>query len=169
MGRTAYTGLFSEPKEKDEEISLKALDRVGMARYADMPYTQLSGGEIKLTLLARALGQQAGIIIMDEPTAHLDLRNELLFLETVCDLVKREGISVLIATHSPSHAFYFEGKGLPVRAALMRSGGEMFCGNPQDVLTEENIGEAFGIVTRLREETDRDGNLIRTITPLGTI
>ena len=116
MGRTAYTGAFSAPGKKDEEIAIEAIGRVGMLSFADRAYTSLSGGEMKLVLLARALGQESDVIIMDEPTAHLDFRNELLFLETIGELVRKNGISVLIATHSPTHAFYFEGLGIPARA-----------------------------------------------------
>ena len=122
MGRTAYMGLFGGPKKKDEEIAMESLERVGIAQYADRPYSQLSGGEIKLVLLARALGQSTDIIIMDEPTAHLDLKNELIFLETVSKIVAEEQKTVLIATHSPEHAFYFERLQTNVEAALVKDG-----------------------------------------------
>ena len=77
MGRVAYTGMFSIPADEDMMIAEEALQKVGIIQYRDRPYTQLSGGETQLVLVARALAQQTPILIMDEPTAHLDFRNEL--------------------------------------------------------------------------------------------
>ena len=91
MGRTAYAGVFGGPKKEDELIAEEAMAKTGILEYADRPYSNLSGGEIKLVLLARALGQSAELIVMDEPTAHLDLRNELKFLEIAADIVKNDG------------------------------------------------------------------------------
>src|SRR5690606_18272983 len=100
-------------------IALEALEMVGLADLAEQPYTQISGGQCQLVMIARALAQQPKIIIMDEPTAHLDFKNELLLLETVVDLVRKNGISVVMATHFPNHAFYYESNGIPTRIALM--------------------------------------------------
>lgn len=168
MGRTAYTGAFSAPGKKDEEIAIKAIGRVGMADFADRAYTSLSGGEMKLVLLARALGQESDVIIMDEPTAHLDFRNELLFLETIGELVRNNGISVLIATHSPTHAFYFEGLGIPARAALMSGGGFYAMDLPGKCITEESIAEVYGVKAKIGEE-DCGGRKIKTVSLLHTI
>ena len=157
MGRTAYMGLFGGPKKKDEEIAMESLERVGIAEYADRPYSQLSGGEIKLVLLARALGQSTDIIIMDEPTAHLDLKNELIFLETVSKIVAEEQKTVLIATHSPEHAFYFERLQTNVEAALVKDGEIYKIGAPSEVITKESIKEVF----------DVDADIITTVTEDG--
>lgn len=79
MGRTAHLPAFGAPGQKDEDLCRGALAAIGLADKADTPYQQLSGGELQLVLLARAMVQQAPLLLLDEPTAHLDLRNERSF------------------------------------------------------------------------------------------
>ena len=169
MGRTAYMGLFGGPKKKDDEIVMNALKMVGIEDYADRPYSQLSGGEIKLVLLARALGQGTDIIVMDEPTAHLDLKNELLFLETVSKIVSEENKTVLIATHSPEHAFYFERLKTDVEAALMKDGQIYKIGVPSDIITKESIKDVFNVDADIITTTNDDGIEEKTICLRNTI
>ena len=169
MGRTAYMGLFGGPKKKDDEIVMNALKMVGIEDYADRPYSQLSGGEIKLVLLARALGQGTDIIVMDEPTAHLDLKNELLFLETVSKIVSEDNKTVLIATHSPEHAFYFERLKTDVEAALMKDGQIYKIGVPSDIITKESIKDVFNVDADIITTTNDDGIEEKTICLRNTI
>ncbi len=169
LGRTAYTGLFGEPDEEDEAVCLAAMRRVGVDRFADQPYSRLSGGEIKLVLLARALGQQTRLILMDEPTAHLDYRNELLFLETIASLVAKERISVLMATHSPEHAFYFAGLGTETRAAMFKDGTIFAYGDPEEVITEAALEQVYGVKARIVTDIDEQGRAIRSISLRRTI
>ncbi|MCL2817583.1 MAG: ABC transporter ATP-binding protein [Clostridiales bacterium] len=169
MGRTAYTGVFGEPKPEDEGIALEALEKIGIGRFAEKPYSQLSGGEVKLVLLARALCQKTAMIIMDEPTAHLDFKNELLFLETIVELCAKENMAVLMATHSPSHPFWFAAKGLNCRAAMMSQGKLIACGHPEDVVTERNIREVYGVKARITADRDDDGLEMKTVTLFSTI
>jgi iron complex transport system ATP-binding protein len=152
MGRTAHMGAFGSPQPEDEDIALAALEKTGMAYFADTPYDRLSGGEVKLVLLARALGQQTALLVMDEPAAHLDLKNELLFLETFARLCREEHIAVLMATHSPSHPFFFEGKGLDCRTAMMGHGKILACGRPEDTVTAETIRQVYGVQAKITEE-----------------
>ena len=169
MGRTAYTGIFGEPQPEDDEVALEALEKVGISHFAEQPYSRLSGGEVKLVLLARALGQRTAMIIMDEPTAHLDFKNELLFLETIVDLCKKENMAVLMATHSPSHAFYFAAKGLNCRAAMMSQGKMIACGHPDNVVTERNIREVYGVKASISTDYDDDGLEMKTVTLFRTV
>lgn len=87
MGRTAHLGGMGLPQAEDKILVKEAMESVGIAHLADRPYTQISGGETQMVLLARALVQQTPLIIMDEPTAHLDYYNELLL--TSCCFWKR--------------------------------------------------------------------------------
>lgn len=162
MGRTAYAASIGRPTPEDEKLSLEAIGRMGLSRYADTPYNQLSGGEVKLVLLARALVQGAPLILMDEPTAHLDFRNEMLFLESVVRLC-REGISVIIATHSPNQALYFSTMGVPVAAALFGGDTIRYMGAAEDVIDSRTIGEVFGVEAKLLTDTAADGTPIRTM------
>jgi iron complex transport system ATP-binding protein len=108
------------------------------------------------------------MILMDEPTAHLDYKNELLFLETTVSLCREEGITVLMATHSPDQAFYFASKGLPVHAVMI-AGGRLVCaGAPDDVITTDVIREVYGVRARILTDRDENGQTIKKISLLET-
>ncbi|HWP95756.1 MAG TPA: ABC transporter ATP-binding protein [Syntrophomonadaceae bacterium] len=149
MGRAAYTGRFSSPAAEDKRIAKEALAKVGFSHLRHRPFTQLSGGESQLVLVARALAQKTTIIIMDEPTAHLDFRHEMVVMETIVDLVKTEDVSVIMATHFPNHVFYFENQGTPVTCALMHNKGFLALGQAGQVLSEANMQTLYGVNTRL--------------------
>jgi iron complex transport system ATP-binding protein len=167
MGRVSYTGLFSLPKKEDRKTAEEALERVGMLSFKDKPYTQLSGGETQLVLVARALAQQTPVLVMDEPTAHLDFRNELVFLETIAHLVKDTKITVVMATHFPNHAFYFENSNTGSRVALMNERMFYAQGSPDEVLTEHNMYDIFKIKSKLISHRWEEGNL-KQILPIKT-
>lgn len=167
MGRVSYTGLFSLPKKEDRRIAEDALDRVGMLSFKDKPYTRLSGGETQLVMVARALAQQTPVLVMDEPTAHLDFRNELGFLETIVHLVKETKITVVMATHFPNHAFYFENSNAASRVALMNDRMFYAQGRPDDVLTERNMYDIFRIKSKLISHKWEDGD-VKHILPIKT-
>ena len=169
MGRNAYAGAFGAPKGEDEEIAMESIRQVGLEKFADAPYTRLSGGEVQLVMLARALGQRTKIIIMDEPTCHLDFANEVRFLETLVKLCGETELSILMATHTPNHAYYFETHGLAVRVALMYEQKLAQTGAPKEVLTEEIIEKVYGIKTKIITYTDADGKEQRNIALLRTV
>lgn len=168
MGRTTYGNGFSGPDQKDRELAFAALETVGIPHLAERPYTKLSGGELQLVILARALVQETPAIIMDEPTAHLDFRNELLFMETVAKLVQSRQVGILMATHSPNQAFYFENKGLPVQVFVMGNRTILQQGTPDEVLTEETVSAVYRI--EARRAVYQDGQeILRQIIPRGTL
>jgi iron complex transport system ATP-binding protein len=168
MGRTAHAGLFGAPGREDYARCDAALRRVGIEALADRPYTSLSGGELKLVLLARALAQQTPLIVLDEPTSSLDFKNELLFLETLADLVKTDGIGVLMATHALQHPFYFETKRLPVKAVMLRRGEPARTGTPTELLTPQTLLDVYGVRAVVQEVPDGAGNTVKTIAVLGS-
>lgn len=149
MGRTAHVGGFGSPGEEDRQIVEDTMREVGISHLVDRPYTQISGGEMQMVILARALAQKTPIILMDEPTAHLDFYNELLFLEMVEKFVKQGERTVLMAAHSPNQAFYLASHGLQVRVGLMSNGSICRIGRPEDVLTEKNIAEVYSIESKI--------------------
>jgi iron complex transport system ATP-binding protein len=168
MGRTAHRSGFSTPDDVDLEIAREALAVCGVGHLGQRPYTQLSGGETQMVMLARALAQQTPIILMDEPTAHLDFRNELLFMETVVRLVREKGVSVLMATHSPNQPFYFENAGIDVCVAMMHAGRIHSTGRPTDVLGAGLFQGLYGIEVAVLEGAVADGPPIRQVVPLRT-
>ncbi len=167
MGRASYTGFFSLPGAEDRTIALEALEQVGMHRFKDKPYTQLSGGETQLVLVARALAQKTPVLLMDEPTSHLDFHNELRFLETIIKLVKTAGLTVVMATHFPNHAFYFENNQVRTRIALMNNQKINVQGSPQEVLTELHMSNTFNINSKVISYQWEKGHS-RYIVPLKT-
>lgn len=169
MGRASFLGPFSTPSPEDRAIAEEALEMVGILRLKDRPYTQLSGGEGQLVMVARALAQQSPLIVMDEPTAHLDYRHELIILETIADLTERTGLSVLMATHIPNHCFYFENRGITTRAALVRDHTITALGEPSAVLTEPNINELYQINTRILDYQLDDGGRMKQVLPISTV
>lgn len=151
MGRTAYSSLLGEPDKEDETICENAMKTVGIYKFAERAYTELSGGELRLVLLARALCQDAPVIMMDEPTAHLDYKNEMFFLETVSRLCKDNQISILIATHLPEHAFYFQSQNVATKAMFLKNGNCIAYGTPDEIITEERLSEVYEVYTKIVE------------------
>lgn len=170
MGRTAHAQGLGAPDEGDAELARDALCACGIEHLAQRPYTSLSGGEMQMVMLARALVQEAPLILMDEPTAHLDFRNELLFLETVQRLVAESHVTVLMATHAPNQAFLLAQAGVPTRVALMHHGRVYREGAPRSVLDVKTLREVFGVHACLLEGFDGEGGRpVRQIAPLHTI
>ena len=166
MGCTAAEGVFALPKAEHDARADAALERVGLLRLAERPYTTLSGGELKLVLLARALVQNAPLMILDEPTSSLDFRNEAIFLETLSSLARKEGIGVLMATHSLQHAFYFESRALPVTAALLRRGSPPLIGSPGELITPETLQAVYGVEAAVGE-IKSGGGAVKTVALYG--
>jgi len=169
MGRAAYTGRFSSPSREDIEIARQALHMVGLTNLEDRPYTQLSGGESQMVMLARALAQQTPVIIMDEPTAHLDFKHEMLVLETILELVRTQELTVVMATHFPNHAFWFENYGLATRVALMHEQSFLEVGEPADVLCEKNMRKLYNVDTRMLTFNINESMEMHQIIPVKTI
>lgn len=169
MGRAAYTGRFSSPSAQDKAIAQQALELVGLSHLKHRPYTQLSGGEGQLVMIARALAQKTPVIVMDEPTAHLDFKHEMVVLETIVRLVKNSGITVIMATHFPNHAFYFENNELNIRVALMHNKKILALGSPSDVIREENMKLIYNVNTKMVSCPLDNESELRQLIPVGTI
>lgn len=147
-GRTPYIHVFSSPSSKDVAIANEAMERVGIAGLKDKRFNELSGGEKQLVLLARVLAQQPKILLLDEPTAHLDFRNKTITLRFIQRLVK-EGLSVIMTSHVPDDAFTYSD-----RVALMHNGQFIASGCPEEVLTEDNLKKAYDIAVKLYTVVD---------------
>ena len=104
-GRTAHISLTAAPSHHDHEVAWNSLERMGIVDLAYRPYTELSGGERQLVLIARALAQEPKVLIMDEPSSHLDFGNQTRLLALVTNLVAEGDLAVLMSSHFPNHAF----------------------------------------------------------------
>ncbi|MBR4765794.1 MAG: ABC transporter ATP-binding protein [Clostridia bacterium] len=168
MGRTAQAGLFGAPGKEDYEICDSSMERTGVEIFAERPYTELSGGERKLVLLARAIAQEAPLIVLDEPTSSLDFKNELLFLETLCDLVRNDGITVFTATHALQHPLYFESEGIPTKAVMLCKGKPVKTGKPGELITPGTLLEIYGVRAAVHEIETEDDRKVKTVAVLGS-
>ncbi len=179
MGRTAYQSGFGSTDDEDRCRVLEALRTCGIDHLHGRVCTELSGGEMQMALLARALVQDTPLIVLDEPTAHLDFKNELVFLETVERLVSAHGVTVLMATHAPNQAFHLAAAGLDVRVALMSCGRVACVGVPDEVLTPSALWRYFGVRAALAHVSwvddsspgyfaDGQGTVMRQVVPLST-
>ncbi len=168
MGRTPHIGSMSSPSSEDYNIAEEAIKAVGIEHLKNRIYTTLSGGETQLVILARALAQDTSVIIMDEPASHLDFRHELILLELIAELVKTKKISVLMSTHSPNHAFYFENAGVPAKIALMHNRNIMASGLPGEIISEKNMERIFSITSKVFKN-NLPGENLSFIMPLKTI
>lgn len=169
MGRASYLGMFSSPSAEDIAIAEQALDIVGISHLKNRPYTQLSGGEGQLVMVARALAQKTPLIVMDEPTAHLDFKHEMVILETIVHLVKNTGLSVLMATHIPNHCYYFENNMIPTRVALMKENKFLAVGKPCEILSEPNLEQLYNVRTRVVNCGFENGHELKQVIPISTM
>ncbi len=138
MGRTAYGSLFSRPGAKDYAVTAQMLERLGISHLAQRSYTEISGGERQLVLLARALAQEPRFIVLDEPTAALDFGNQGKVL-TEIEALTGAGLGVLFTTHDPNHALR-----AAHRVCLLRAGTIVAEGDTKQVLTRDHLEALYG-------------------------
>lgn len=136
MGRTPHKKLFDVDTEDDDFIVKNALSRVGMDTFAQRIFRTLSGGEKQRVLIARALAQQAKVLILDEPTNHLDIRSQLEILE----LLRSLKVTIIIALHDLNIAATYCD-----HLFLLKTGRIVAHGQPQDVLTPTMIESVYGV------------------------
>ncbi len=139
MGRSPYLGPLGFETGADVRLAEEAMARVGIASLAERSILELSGGERQLVMVARALAQDARVLLLDEPTAHLDLRHKIVVLDLVREFV-RSGRSALVVSHDLTLAAR-----TCDRIALLREGALVATGAPADVITPQNLRTTFGI------------------------
>ena len=152
MGTTAQTGSFASPGKRQRSLANKALDRLGIFDLAGRGYGSLSGGERQLVLIARAIAQEAKVLVMDEPSAALDFGNRMRVMRTVQSLT-RDGYAVIQSTHDPEQAYMYSDK------ILALHGGRVAAfGTPQDVMDAALVSRLYGEeveVCSMREDAIR--------------
>lgn len=140
MGRASYVGIFSSPGKKDYQLSENALKILGIEHLKDKPYTKISGGERQLVLIARALAQDTAVVLLDEPTSHLDFRNQINVLKKIKEIAKDKAIVILMTLHDPNLAGLFSDK-----IVVINSGTKIAEGAPDEIITEDLIRIVYGL------------------------
>lgn len=151
MGRTARMRALAAPSATDREAARAALARLGIADLTGADYSRLSGGQRQMVMIARALAQEAPVLVMDEPTASLDFGNQARVLARIADLARAGGHAVILSTHDPDQAFALE-----ARVILMHEGAIVAEGAPGQVLTGDRLSRVYGVTVAVeRTETGR--------------
>jgi iron complex transport system ATP-binding protein len=154
-GRTPYLNFLGHVSGRDEELARRALERVHADDLSARRVGELSGGEVQRVLLARALAQSAPILLLDEPTTHLDLHHQVSLLELVRALAREDDLAVLAAIHDLNLAARFAD-----RIALLVEGQIKAVGLPEQVLRPEVISDAYGWPVRVVEHPFLGGPLV---------
>ena len=143
MGRAPYLRMLQKPSENDYAVADGVMDDLGMQKYKNKPYTEISGGERQQALIARAITQEPKIIMFDEPTNHLDFGNQMKMILKLKELAQK-GYAIIMTTHMPNHAMMLGGK-----TAILDRTGKLRCGKTEEVITEKTLRDIYQVDVRL--------------------
>ncbi|CRH91854.1 ABC transporter family protein [Chlamydia trachomatis] len=144
MGTTSILNTFEMPNKKSYLLMEDALSSLNLEHLRDRNFNELSGGERQLVLIARAIAQQAKILVMDEPCSNLDYGNQIKVMEYISNLAK-SGYLILFSTHNPEHAQIFADKVL-----ILNDGKSIIYGNTDEVMSEPTLSEIYKIPILIR-------------------
>lgn len=139
LGRTPHLGFLGREGVRDHAIARRAMEMTATLALANRRISDLSGGERQRVVVARALAQEPDVVLMDEPTSHLDIGYQTAVLEMVMDLVRERGLTVLVVFHDLNLAAQY-----CQRILLLSEGRLLADGPPEDVLTSELISRVYG-------------------------
>jgi len=144
LGRTPYLGWLGAAGRVDHAVVRQALDMTSLLELSDRPVGQLSGGEQQRVLLARALAQDSPVLLLDEPTTHLDLQHQSNLLNLVRSLAREKNLTVLMVLHDLNLASLYADQ-----VALMTSGKIFASGSPAAVLTMQNLTQVYHVPVKV--------------------
>ena len=159
LGRSSRLNAFSTPKQQDIDKAAEVMQQLGIAHLMEKKCSAISGGELQMVLIARALASEPQVLILDEPESNLDFKNQLIILDTITRLAQ-QGMTCVFNTHYPAHALQRSHKAL-----ILSRGGEYIFGNTPSVVTEDNIRKAFG-VDAIIGEVETPENILQNVIPL---
>lgn len=160
LGRSSHLGLFEQPGAQEIEMAEAMMEKVGITHLAGKDCNRMSGGELQMVLIARALINEPELIILDEPETGLDFHNQILVLNMIERLAHEEGISAIMNTHYPTNAM-----SIADEAFMMNRKGDRFYGTTDSILNEQNISRSFDVNVIVDEVSYKD-RLIRNIIPV---
>ncbi len=159
LGRGAKLGFFSQPDDNDLEVVDECMKRLGISFLKGKRCHEISGGELQMLLIARALASEPAVIVLDEPESNLDFRNQIMVMEALRSLTK-DGVACLFNTHYPAHALQYANKSL-----LLERGGKATFGLTEEIITEENVERAFSVKAVIGKICQK-GKLISDVIPI---
>ncbi|MGD1822099.1 MAG: ATP-binding cassette domain-containing protein [Pleomorphochaeta sp.] len=149
LGLAGKINYFNMPKQEDYKKARDIMDSLSISHLEKRKMNEISGGELQLFLIARALISEPKLVILDEPESNLDFKNQIIVLDVLSNLAK-QNIAVIFNTHYPSHALQRANKSL-----LLSSKGYSIFGNTNSIITENNLVNAFRVKTTINYiETD---------------
>lgn len=140
MGRTPYIDTLGLPSSQDKTIAIETMEKIGIAHLRNRPYTELSGGERKLVLIAMAICQRTNVILLDEPTSFLDVKNASIILSLIKNLARDENKTIIIAIHDINHAFMCGDEAL-----LIFDCDTFIKGKMDEIINEQNLSRLYKI------------------------
>jgi iron complex transport system ATP-binding protein len=160
MGRISHLGLLGTPKQEDLTLTETVIDDIGLSHLSDKIYTEISGGERQLALIARALNSGSKFLMLDEPTASLDYKNTILVLKKVKELSQKK-YSILMTTHDPDVGLL-----LNSRALLLNKEAPPILGDASEVITVKNLKTTYDIDVEVKTFAGKDGEKVRLCVPV---
>ncbi len=139
FGRAKYMSMFSIPSTKDYDIAKKTLKDMGIFDLKDKLCNELSGGQLQMVMVARALASEPQLLILDEPESHLDFKNQIIILDTIKHLAKEKNITCILNTHYPNHTLKIADK------VLLMGDRKYKIGKPIEILNKQNVQDYFGV------------------------
>ena len=153
MGRTPYIGAFAKPKKEDYRMADEAFERMGISHLSNKAYTEIAGGERQQVTIARVIAQQPQLILLDEPTAHLDYGNQYRVMQMIKKLAD-EGFALIMTTHNPDHAILLDGK-----VAILNREGLLSVGLAKETLQKETLSTLYGLNIKTVYDEDAKRNI----------
>jgi iron complex transport system ATP-binding protein len=163
LGRSVHMGVIAQPKKSDYEKAWEAMETVGTAHLAKKICSHMSGGELQMMLMARALVAKPDILVFDEPESNLDFKNQLIVLETMQRLAREQKISCIFNTHYPDHALKVADDAL-----LLDKDGRAEFGRCEAVICQENMRRSFEVAVHI-SHLQKDGRDIASVIPISIV
>ncbi|MCY6960048.1 ABC transporter ATP-binding protein [Clostridium brassicae] len=138
MAKVSKVNLFTSPSKEDEKEVIKILNSLEIGHLSDKRFNELSGGEKQMVLIARAMYQDTPIILLDEPTAHLDYKNQIMIMDTIKDIVNKKNLTAIINIHDPNLALNYCDN-----IIMIKSGRVLIKGKTSDIICENYLSNLY--------------------------
>ena len=159
MGRAARLDTLRLPSRQDRVEAERALETLGIGSLAGRFFNELSGGERQLVLLGRALYQDTPILLLDEPTSHLDFRNQYLIMDVVRDMTRRNGLATLVSLHDPNLAARY-----CTQLVVLKDGKLYREGPTEEVFERRTLEEVYGMEVVIERPPGRPATVMPLVT-----